>query len=479
MVGGDSSYVCPASASTSALLGEGDGCALPQRTFRGRGRGRRTRLALNVGDEEKTASQPPLASDVTSPKDSDVSNNKEQDAQRKRPKSGNGRQNGPGGRPLNSYLKILLDEHSVTMMHKMAVTVRDEARCIFEKSEGGESPNAEESDTGKNASEKEVSNGTSEEQRQSNVDVTATPPSDDANAHSNKRKHKQKRRPLSVKPRSRQSLHMTFFFGGEVLCSLPLDELEAWHGQISKRLSSSSFFCVTGSLDLSELEDSTAAYSVRTDLIDMAPPGGITSGGSEKGSTNAKSIIAGEPIPKTATFQNNFILHFRGLSLFPPRRNNLIVALFDASPEMHSLHDDVRDIAVNSTSEGLRSVVQRSKESWTPHVTVANVVGGSKADIKMLSKMLQAGVVMKQGELLVGKDQGENGAVSNADEEAEGTAFFGGRRPGEEIDHRGDGLVSFDARVEGISMGGPVPEQMPLDWNFRFSSATERERELG
>uniref|UniRef100_A0A7S4MBN1 Uncharacterized protein n=1 Tax=Odontella aurita TaxID=265563 RepID=A0A7S4MBN1_9STRA len=86
------------------------------------------------------------------------------------------------------------------------------------------------------------------------------------------------------------------------------------------------------------------------------------------------------------------ILRFKTLRLFPPGRNTLVVAEFEASDALRLLHDDVRDVALNHECEELRNVVRRSKERWTAHVTIGDIRGGTKGEVRALGYRLGEGL---------------------------------------------------------------------------------------
>jgi len=199
------------------------------------------------------------------------------------------------------------------------------------------------------------------------------------------RKKNTKGRPFKVKPRSRHSLHMTFFFAGEVPCELPPDELRDWHSELTE------CFRESGLYPASQFPE-----------------------------TKPKKTAAGN--------DNDFSFQLVGLSLFPPKRKNLIVAILEASPPWHELHNKVMKIAKQSTSEGIREITKRKgKPKWTAHITLANIVGGTKEDSRELSSYL------------------ENFSQ-------------------EELNNEKDVLLT----TRCISMGGPVPDQLDLDWTFHF-----------
>ena len=212
-----------------------------------------------------------------------------------------------------------------------------------------------------------------------------------------------RRRQLSFQPRSVSSLHMTFFFGGEVLTSLPQYELKEWHEQL-----------------FTLFERYSSVSATKGDFCNE---------------NLRETEIDGDSLEK-----NELSVSFRGLTLFPPRRNNLIVAIFDVSKSMNTLHDDVRAIALNGKSTMLSNVVQRSKEKWTAHITLGNIRQGTKPELQKLRELLSS-------------------TYMSPDLDSQ---------PQKPINTKLKYLRSGSMKVRGVEMGGPCPDQLPLDWIFPF-----------
>jgi len=251
------------------------------------------------------------------------------------------RKNTPG---LNSYLKVVLDDDTLNRLHNLTSQVKTE----FEQQQQQ-----------------------SQNQREKLEDAVRNASSDSRNNN---------KRTLRIRPRSLKSLHMTFFFGGEVLCELPADELSEWHAALTQRFLRSGF------------------------LLQGSDPGGSTE-------------------------SEDFGFQLRELALFPPRRHNLIVAILDAAGGWDVLHHDIREIARNGDSEGLREITKRSKPKWTAHITLANLQGGNREQTKALGEYLKE---------------------------------FSTREFGTT-----DEVQRWPVAVHNMSMGGPMPTQVDLDWEFR------------
>ncbi len=208
---------------------------------------------------------------------------------------------------------------------------------------------------------------------------------------------KQGKRYLTIKPRSLSSLHMTYFFCGKVLDEMSSDELRLWNMMV---------------------RDCLAAHNRnRSDNTD-----------------------------DSTTSLDEYRLQFKGLQLFPPNKNYLIVAVFESSSKLDGLYEELCNLAAmkNSMQDGASddktyifpllselTARQHSKRnnnnspSWVAHVTLGNISGGNTEDIKRLSTWIE--------------------------------------------DHKHqsvDSLLGNDIKVNGLSLGGPIPSHVDLDWDF-------------
>jgi hypothetical protein len=147
---------------------------------------------------------------------------------------------------------------------------------------------------------------------------------------------------------------------------------------------------------------------------------------------NPSSDLIGEGTP--------YWFRFQKVCTFPPNRNNLLVVLLEASPQFHALHSDVRNIAKGCQySRGLREVTQCSHDKWTAHITLANLT------LRGPKKLYQPALKQLNDLLL-----------------ASSTSLFGA-----------DETHSKVVYPACISMGGPMPRQVSLDWSFRFRPEKE------
>jgi 2'-5' RNA ligase len=313
--------------------------------------------------------------------------------------------NRPG---FNSYLKVLLDDCTMDRLHSIAGKVQEKVQGLQNERKIDEStsdPNLSDIAGDKSQEKQETNAKRDEEQAQ--------------------RKATRKQQPLKFKARSRASLHMTFFFGGEVLTALPAAELIDWHGKVRDRLEESGF-CLA-STETSGQE------------------------GADEVGTNQ------------STADDNFWFDVTEICMFPPRRNNLIVAVLEASPAWHQLHKDVRDIAKEGESKALKDLTTYSKDKWTAHITLGNIFGGgSKGEVrnvftKLLDDISDELIHDQQSHV----DQAHSVPVSSGD----GAKETGSRKRGKTK------VVLFKGSTQGIAMGGPVPEQVKLDWNFTYCPA--------
>ena len=260
-------------------------------------------------------------------------------------------------RPLNSYLKVVLDDATMDHLHEISVKL------------------------GK--------------------DIQTTIRSD-----SQQQVDKCKGKPLRFRYRSRNSLHFTFFFGGQVLCSMPPEELISWHSDIKGRLCKSHFYL--------DAQDSIVNDDSNPERVVIESVPDTYLGGEEE-----------EP----EVDKDEYWFRIKKLSLFPPKRDYLIVAILEASPAYHALYRDIRNIALNGDSEELQALAEKDKgPDWIPHITLGNLYGGTKDDKRAVGEML------KHYSLETGpQDETSNAAIG----------------------------------VKCITMGGPVPKQAELDWDFQ------------
>lgn len=298
--------------------------------------------------------------------------------EQKPPAAAKRRPNRPG---FNSYLKVMLDDTTMDRLHGVAKRIQTLVQELDKKE------TKVDVDDSNNAKSKESPD---EPQSTNEKDQEVKP------------KKKKGKKPPNFKPRSRASLHMTFFFGGEYLCELPQEELLDWHGKVKDRLAQSNFLLASATEEGGNDYEEDAQHN---------------------------------------TIIDEYYFDVTDVRLFPPGRNNLVVAHLEAAPAWHALHNDIRDVARNSSSEGLKEVMAYGKEKWTAHITMGNTLGGgTKAQAKKtFNEVLEQ--VMKE---LREEHRKERDIESSSHE------------------------CLFKARTHGIAMGGPVPEQVELDWDFAY-----------
>ena len=310
------------------------------------------------------------------------------------------RVNRPG---FNSYLKVVLDDNTIKRLHEMTLKISELVKAevsTFAVAQGNEN-------TLDKADDQECS-----KEETGYADQSKCNDSKQEAKNSQKRQKKgQERNSLIVKPRSEASLHMTFFFGGETLCELPASELTEFHSRVTKLFVERNFFqdekCTNHQGDGGKLDQICS-----TNAVECAE--------------DAESST--HPVQTAQNLLNHFPVEFRvkELRVFPPRRNNLIVAELEAPSEWHELHDAIRTVAKTADySSGLRQVTARGKELWTPHITLANVLGGNNKGHR------------RYLEHLLGEMSNELACCQHA-----------------------------GASVQYVSMGGPVPKQVDLNWKF-------------
>lgn len=257
------------------------------------------------------------------------------------------RRNRPG---YNSYLKINIDNETLVQLHGLTVDIRNRWQAQVES----------------NSNDMTTETGDDELQKRETTN-------NNNNSSGQEPPPKRPKTPLTIRPRSVASLHLTFFFGKETLPEIPADELQAFYDRVVQLMQ-------------------------------------------QRGLVRAGSTMPVVPsIPAT--------LCISGLLRFPPRRHDLIVAELEADQAWHQLHDEIRQAAEEQPS--LKTVVAYSKDRWKPHLTLANLYGGNKLDGRALDQLL---------------------ASTSA---------------------------AMTARVLSISMGGPMPEQVQLDWTFVWGDAQD------
>ncbi len=274
---------------------------------------------------------------------------------------------------------------------------------------------------------------------------------------SKKQSHRQS---VTILPRSRSSLHMTYFFVGKVLDCMTSEDVQRWHTAVKE--------CVT-TMDYYYLSD----------------------GGGDDDNKRDHS------------------LHFKSLTLFPPGKDNLLVATFDPSIALEKLYEKLCHLAVSekkmlkttttttttTTSNNyliddnitttttstpttlemnesyefplLRDLIlQQQKKrkqctsssmpTWFAHVTLASIVGGTKDERNTFREWLN-GMIPPRDKVITVDADNENGAFARDSiivAETMIPALLSG--------------TSINAL--GVELGGPIPDAL-LDWNFPFRDA--------
>lgn len=309
----------------------------------------------------------------------------------------------PSTEPIkNSYLKLTLDELSVATLHQVALVMHQTA--IELRNERAEPMKTDDIMT--------------------DSTTRTTTAIDTTNFNTTPTKHS---KPLSFRPRSLLSLHITLFFGGHALAALTRAELLQWHQGVSQLIRATI-----------PNDDSTAGVGIK--------------------------------LPR---------MILKDLTSFPPRRNNLIVAVLEPSAELRDLHDAILDFTLrfckdddgdkdekdNGSGAGkalLRQVCRKNRRRWTPHVTLGNLSG-----LKRTRK---------------GKD-GDGGNDDYDSFDNLETVLAAGRQELQRHILNDGGGEEFEMVSRGVSMGGPLPCGCDyndldgggdgggggeLDWDLRF-----------
>jgi hypothetical protein len=375
--------------------------------------------------------------------------------------------NRPG---FNAYLKVVLDDDALDRLHRAARSVRDRVAQRAEQAsagnnEDGGSRNVNHAEPSAILPTPESVSLLSDDQRIKNEGKSSREV-DNVNRTDGI---------LKVKPRSRESLHMTLFFGGEALGRVPKEDLVSFHACVSAVLRGEPYRFVQ--------DENGRGESPEAGIPEV--PGGCDD------RENPVRARGGAPSPKERKDPSRC---FRILELrtFPPRRNNLIVATLEAPEIWNRVHESILlcadSVASSSTAEAaaatpaiantescihtdntgtvvdseprvtLRDIGAVNPPRWIPHVTLANlVVGRRNGDRKRPnSQMRVLDEILREETRRLLTDPDRSGTES---------------RDGGDLEEEEDPSLAFG---KGVAMGGPVPPQAPLDWKFHFSHRLSR-----
>lgn len=326
---------------------------------------------------------------------------------------------------FNSYLKVLLDETTVSTLHEATLELQQFVANLNQQDTTASSTSVRDDNDDQQRTAKMSDDPNSLQEPPSSGTVRRDDEPTGARAS-----HK----PLRIKPRSLQSLHCTLLFGGEVLGEIPADELVQWHARISQRLAQSGF-------SLASSTNTTAADddSIRHD--DNRPSHPDEDDNFSSNNKNDSDQHHDDADDDDHDQVDAYWIRLDRLVTFPPRRHNLVVALLRVSPAWQALHGDLMTLTRTADySDGLRRITVGKKTShsktWTPHVTLAN---------------------------LEGKRGGSHDGIMQAL-----------RTKMEEVSTRLKETKLPESHVTGIAMGGPVPSQVALDWDFRPTESRGR-----
>ena len=225
---------------------------------------------------------------------------------------------------------------------------------------------------------------------------------------------------VRYRSRSRSSLHMTFFFGGETLCKLSPNELQTWYDDIKNRFYKSGFY-----------QHRLTYYNTCAKLLQFWH--------------------------NTIGIRSNTSFRINRLRLFPPGKNYLIVAeleAVEASGKLscwYNLHKDIVQIANGSSSPNIQDLYHYNTNTcnkWIPHITLGNIqtinrkVGTSSTPL-LLNERHRMYIDTELTQLL--------------------------RRHTSNLYPKLPLSQSLYCQAHGISMGGQKPKQIPnLNWEFKL-----------
>eukprot|EP00977_Amphora_coffeiformis_P004250 scaffold896_cov172-Amphora_coffeaeformis.AAC.17 len=307
----------------------------------------------------------------------------------------------------NSYLKVLLEDTIVTALYEATLELRD--YCVMAHAS---TTTATASSAQHEGGETTHRDGSTTDHVDDNVATTGrgSLPSPQGGG-------------IKLKPRSLTSLHLTLLFGGEVWGEIPAEELEQFQARISHRLARSGF----SPLRSSHHDDTNPPSSLQETMQQLLPSPTNTA-------TNDRSSSQQNEDDHGRT-EDEYWIRFDRLTIFPPRRNNLVVALFQVSPAWQALYKDL--VATLTTTnqqpssadkeDALQQIAKKSHNTWAPHVTLANII-------------------------VQGKERGSHMQALK-----------------KQLDQTSQALTNklgSSSNLRGISMGGPVPSQVALNWDF-------------
>ena len=322
----------------------------------------------------------------------------------------------------NSYLKVLLEDTIVTSLYEATLELRD--YCVVNASTASTAfINASSSaELGGDETTPGISSTNEYE-----IDADTATEGDSSSSLS---QPLQGGGGIKLKPRSLTSLHLTLLFGGEVWGELSAPELEQWHARISRILAQSGFSQI-GNHDVAKHPTLQEPTQQKPSTFSNSDDNKNNESGSNSSSNQQQQH------GDYGRTEDDYWIRFDRLATFPPRRNNLIVALFEVSPAWQALYKDLvatlttqqqSPSSADNESDALRQVAQKSHGTWTPHMTLANII-------------------------VRGKQRGSHMQALRAQLDQASLALA-------------TKLGSSSLQVRGISMGGPVPSQVALNWDF-------------
>jgi hypothetical protein len=181
--------------------------------------------------------------------------------------------------------------------------------------------------------------------------------------------------PLQIRPRRFGSMELILFSCGESFSTLPPDVLAAFHEKVVSRLDEAGY-----ALEGRELKEKNIAHP------------------------------------------DDFWFRVHEIKIFPPGRNNLLVATLQTSISWLCLYEDLQIIANKFPDLPHRETSTDSVLHWTPIIVLADIVGGT------------------------GRYGTERNAINTL---------------------LRDLKLDISSKKQTVSMGGRYPEQVSLEWSFR------------
>ena len=210
---------------------------------------------------------------------------------------------------------------------------------------------------------------------------------------------------IQIKPRSLESLHMTYFSMGAVLDDMQSqEEMTLWNSMLRQKL-------------CSDTNNRDRTYSLK----------------------------------------------FKGFDTLPPQRN-LFVALFEPSEDLNELYEKLCDLAMTTKTQSITSN-KKVKEKKHPYkeYECPMLINAIKREVKRRNKKKHSSPWVRPhvtlGNIVGGKEKG-SGICQLGDWLSNQKFSYAG------LDKNGVDIFESDIIVQGLELSGQRPPSLDLDWSF-------------